>query len=161
MSKYNKFLIIGNNCNIHKSVIFGEKPFSYNNFKQIKPKFGICIQDNVDIRGGTTIHQGIERDTFIGNNTKIDANVHIAHDVQIGNNCIIGAGVMFGGGVTVGDNCEIWMGAVLHQKVKMDDNSVVGANSYLRHDLGSNEVFYDGKSKWKEDCKKYNTNLRS
>ena len=158
MSKPNIFS--GINCNIHSSVVFGEEPFWYDDFKQKEGKYGIDIGDNVDIRAGTTIHRGMKRDTKIGYNTKIDANVHIAHDVQIGRHCVIGAGVMFGGGVTVGDNCEIWMGAILHQNITLADNSVVGANSYCRQNLGSNEVFYGGKSHWKNECKKYNKALR-
>ena len=154
------YIQIGKNCNIHDSVNLGEEGFYYKDFQQVAGDKGIIIGENVDIRGGCTIHRGIHRDTFINDNVKIDANTHIAHDVQIGKNTIIGAGVMFGGKVIVGDNCEIWMGAILHQGIILANNSVVGANSYCRQDLGSNEVFYDGKSHWKEDCKKYNKELR-
>lgn len=158
MSKPNIF--VGINCNIHQSVVFGEEAFWYDDFVQKEGKFGIDIADNVDIRAGGTVHRGIKRTTRIGYNTKIDASVHIAHDVQIGKNCVIGAGVMFGGNVTVGDNCEIWMGAVLQQNITLGNNSVVGANSYLRHSLGEDQVYYNGKVKWKDECKKFNEKLR-
>lgn len=157
-------ILIGENCNIHESVVMGEHGFWYKDFVQQPPEgndpYRIRIENNVDIRAGTTIHAGIKGYTLIKENTKIDANVHIAHDVQIGKNCVIGAGVMFGGRVTVGDNCEIWMGAILHQGIKLRNGSVVGANSYLRHNLGEDQVYYNGKVKWKDECKKFNEKLR-
>lgn len=151
---------------VHPSCIIGEDGFSYtkvpNGYRYYPQKFpyNVQIKAGVHIKSGTTIHAGRHRPTIIGEGTIIDSNCHIAHDVQIGKYCIIGAGVMFGGAVTVGDRCEIWMSAVIHQKVEMEHDSVVGANSYLRHDLGKNEVFYDGKVKWKDECKKFNTELR-
>jgi UDP-3-O-[3-hydroxymyristoyl] glucosamine N-acyltransferase len=49
----------------------------------------VIIGDNVEIGAGTTIDRGGSGDTVIGEGTKIDNLVHIAHNVAIGRHCII------------------------------------------------------------------------
>ncbi len=154
------YIQIGKNCRIHESVHMGEEGFYYKDFVQVAGDKGIIIGENVDIRGGCTVHRGIHRDTFIDDNVKINANAHIAHDTVLGKNVIIGAGVMFGGEITVGENSEIWMNASLHQGITIGRNSTVGANTYLRHDLEDNMVAYGDIIKRRDECKKYNPSLR-
>ncbi|MDB5439317.1 MAG: firA, partial [Caulobacteraceae bacterium] len=71
----------------------------------------------------TTVDRGAYEDTVIGENTKIDNLVHIAHNVRVGRNCVvagqtgisgsvtIGDGVMFGGQAGVADHLTIGSGA--------------------------------------------------
>ncbi len=154
-------------ASVHPSCVLGEDGFSFTKvvgkdgfYPQLFPQ-NVQIKKDVHIKSGTTVHAGRYRPTIIGEGTIIDSNCHIAHDVQIGKNCVIGAGVMFGGAVTVGNNCEIWMGAVLHQKITIHDGAVVGANTYVRHDVQSNKVVYGMiVEKFKDECKKFNTELR-
>ena len=54
------------------------------------PQVGrVVIQDDVEIGANTVIDRGANRDTVIGQGTKIDAQVMIGHNVEIGRNCII------------------------------------------------------------------------
>jgi UDP-3-O-[3-hydroxymyristoyl] glucosamine N-acyltransferase len=61
------------------------------------------IQDDVEIGAGTTIDRGAMRDTVIGEGTKIDNLVQIAHNVVIGRHCIIVGQCGIAGSVTIED----------------------------------------------------------
>ena len=54
------------------------------------PQIGrVIIQDDVEIGAGATIDRGANRDTVIGEGTKIDNLVQIGHNVVIGRHCVI------------------------------------------------------------------------
>src|SRR5690606_34305066 len=83
----------------------------------------VIIQDGVTVGANTCIDRGAFDDTVIGENTKIDNQVQIAHNVRVGRNCamaahtgisgsvIIGDGVQFGGRAGVADHVNIGAGA--------------------------------------------------
>jgi UDP-3-O-[3-hydroxymyristoyl] glucosamine N-acyltransferase len=88
------------------------------------PQLGrVILQDAVTIGANSCVDRGAFSDTVIGENTKIDNLVHIAHNVTIGRNCvfaaysgisgsvIIGDGCMFGGRAGVADHVTIGAGA--------------------------------------------------
>jgi UDP-3-O-[3-hydroxymyristoyl] glucosamine N-acyltransferase len=88
------------------------------------PQLGrVILQDQVSIGANTCIDRGAWEDTVVGENTKIDNLVQIAHNVRIGRNCVlaahtgisgsvvIGDGAMFGGRAGVADHLEIGPGA--------------------------------------------------
>lgn len=95
----------------------------------------VILHDRVEIGSNTCIDRGCLGDTVIGEATKIDNLVHIAHNVKIGKNCHIvahaciagsakiGSGTWVGphavirNGITVGKNCLIGMGAVVTKDV--------------------------------------------
>lgn len=84
------------------------------------PQLGrVIIQDKVEIGACTTIDRGALGDTVVGEGTKIDNLVQIAHSVHIGRHCIIvsqcgisgscevGDFVTFGGQAGIADHCRI------------------------------------------------------
>ena len=88
------------------------------------PQLGrVILQDDVSIGAGTCVDRGAYEDTIIGEATKIDNMVQIAHNVRIGRNCIVAAhsglsgsvsvgdGAMFGGRAGIIDHIEIGTGA--------------------------------------------------
>ncbi|MDB5418621.1 MAG: firA, partial [Phenylobacterium sp.] len=64
-------------------------------------------------------------DTVIGENTKIDNMVQIAHNVRVGRNCVMAAHVGISGSVTIGD------GAQLGGRVGVADHLNIGAGARL------------------------------
>ena len=93
------------------------------------PQIGrVIIQDDVEIGANTTIDRGAASDTVIGEGTKIDNLVQIAHNVVIGRHCVlasqtgisgnavIGDNVMTGGQVGIADHLTIGAGAALGAK---------------------------------------------
>ena len=90
------------------------------------PQLGrVVIQDNVEIGAATMVDRGALRDTAIGEGSKIDNLVQIAHNVHIGRHCVIAAQtgiagscviedfVVMGGQVGLGDHCHVGAGARL------------------------------------------------
>ncbi|MBP0575953.1 UDP-3-O-(3-hydroxymyristoyl)glucosamine N-acyltransferase, partial [Mycobacterium tuberculosis] len=63
----------------------------------------VVIQDDVEIGANTTIDRGANRDTIIGEGSKIDNLVQIAHNVVIGRNCVIVSQVGISGSTVLED----------------------------------------------------------
>lgn len=56
----------------------------------------VKIGNNVEICANTNVARGSLSDTVIGDGTKVDAMVQIAHNVVIGKNCEITTGTIIG-----------------------------------------------------------------
>ena len=70
------------------------------------PQIGrVIIQDRVEIGANTTIDRGALGDTVIGEGTKIDNLVMIAHNVQLGRHCLVISQVGIAGSCEIGDFC--------------------------------------------------------
>ncbi|MEM7302495.1 MAG: UDP-3-O-(3-hydroxymyristoyl)glucosamine N-acyltransferase [Pseudomonadota bacterium] len=68
------------------------------------PQIGrVIVQDKVEIGAGTCIDRGANRDTVIGEGTKIDDQVMIGHNVEVGRHCILVAQVGIAGSAKLGD----------------------------------------------------------
>lgn len=71
------------------------------------PQLGrVIIQDGVTIGANTTVDRGAFDDTVLGENTKIDNLVQIAHNVRVGRNCVMAAQTGVSGSVTIGDGAQ-------------------------------------------------------
>jgi UDP-3-O-[3-hydroxymyristoyl] glucosamine N-acyltransferase len=64
---------------------------------------GCIIGNDVEIGANCTIDRGSVDQTVIGDGTKIDNLVHIAHNVRIGRLCLMAAQVGVAGSTRVGD----------------------------------------------------------
>ena len=98
---------IGNRVILHPGVRIGQDGFGFAMGPQghLKvPQVGrVIIQDDVEIGANTTVDRGASRDTVIGEGTKIDNLVQIAHNVVIGRHCVIVAQVGIAGSTTLED----------------------------------------------------------
>ena len=65
------------------------------------------INNDVEIGSNCTIDRGTLDDTIIGENVKLDDQVHIAHNCKIGKSTIMGANATIGGSTIIGENCMI------------------------------------------------------
>jgi UDP-3-O-[3-hydroxymyristoyl] glucosamine N-acyltransferase len=125
---------IGARTFIHSGARIGCDGFGYvfqNGAHQKIPHVGGCIVgDDVEIGANTTIDRGSIDDTVIGNGTKIDNLVHIAHNVRIGEKCLIMAQVGIAGSVTIGD------GAILAGQAGISGHLSIGAGARLAAQAG-------------------------
>jgi len=136
---------IGKNCVIQSGVTLGEDGFSYERHENNKlEKFphirGIIIGNNVEICANTDIARGSLTDTVIGDGTKIDAMVHIAHNVKIGRNCMITGGTVIGGSAVLGDSCWAGLNCTIKNKVTIGDNVIVGAGACVIRNVPDGDV---------------------
>ncbi|HZZ32283.1 MAG TPA: UDP-3-O-(3-hydroxymyristoyl)glucosamine N-acyltransferase [Phenylobacterium sp.] len=71
------------------------------------PQLGrVILQDGVTIGANSCVDRGAFEDTFMGENTKIDNLVQIAHNVRVGRNCVMAAYTGISGSVTIGDGVQ-------------------------------------------------------
>lgn len=95
----------------------------------------VCIEPGVELHNNICIDRGVVGATIIGEGTKIDNLVHIAHGVKIGKNCLIVAGAVIGGSSEIGDNCFIGINASIKNKVKIGAGVTVGMGAIITKDV--------------------------
>lgn len=99
--------LIGNEVTIHAGAAIGQDGFGYimgASGHQKIPQIGrVIIQDKVEIGANSTIDRGALADTIIGEGTKIDNLVQIAHNVVIGCHAVIVSQTGISGSTTLGD----------------------------------------------------------
>ena len=94
----------------------------------------VIIKDNVEIQANVCIVRGIG-DTVIGENTKIDNLVHIAHDCKIGKNNLMASGTILSGWVTVGDNNFFGVNSSIKNRVAIGDGNLIGMGTVVIKDI--------------------------
>ncbi|WP_417412929.1 UDP-3-O-(3-hydroxymyristoyl)glucosamine N-acyltransferase [Hoeflea sp.] len=125
--------LVGNNVVIHPGVHIGQDGFGYvpgpRGLDKVPQVGRVIIQDYVEIGSGTTIDRGAIDDTVIGEGTKIDNLVQIAHNVRIGRHCVIVAQVGIAGSATLGDGVMIGGGTGINGHVTVGDGAQIAALS--------------------------------
>jgi UDP-3-O-[3-hydroxymyristoyl] glucosamine N-acyltransferase len=145
--------IIGSNVNIFSGAQIGTDGFGYESAEDgtlIKfSHFGrVIINDNVDIGSNTCIDRGSINDTVIGEGSKIDNLVHIAHNVQIGKNCVIIAQSMIGGSTIVEDNVWVSPSSVIRDGLVLGRNSLIGMGAIVTKNIPENEIWIGNPAKF-------------
>ena len=103
---------IGENCIIHSGSVIGSDGLGFakdenDRWKKINHLGKVVINNDVEIGSNCTIDRGTLDDTIIGENVKLDDQVHIAHNCKIGKSTIMGANATIGGSTIIGKNCMI------------------------------------------------------
>jgi len=121
--------LIGDRVVIHAGTRIGQDGFGYvpgaAGHGKVPQVGRVIIMDGVEIGANTTIDRGAIRDTVIGEGTKIDNLVQIAHNVEIGRHCVLAAYTGISGSCTIGD--YVMMGG----RVGITDNVTIGAGAML------------------------------
>ena len=103
------FALLGDRVRIHAGAVIGEPGFGAAAGSRgvvDLPQLGrVIIQDGVTIGANSCVDRGAFDDTVIGENTKIDNLVQIAHNVVIGRNCVLAAHTGVSGSTVIGDGC--------------------------------------------------------
>lgn len=145
-------IIIGENTWICPTSKIGNNGFGFEPDETGKlvyfPHFmGVEIGDNVRIGSLTCVDRGNLKNTKIGNGTKIDNLVHIAHNVEIGENCLIVAGAVICGSAKIGNNCFIGANSIIREHLEIGENSRIGMGSVVTKNVPANEVWAGNPAK--------------
>lgn len=137
---------IGKNCIIHSNTTIGSDGYGYIQDKGIHfkiPQIGsVKIEDNVEIGAGCCIDRATLGETTIGEGTKIDNLVHIAHNVKIGKNCLILAQAGIAGSTEIGNNVIIAGQAGIADHIVIEDNSIIMAKTGVIGRVKKNSILF-------------------
>ncbi len=136
---------IGKNCRVHANTAIGSDGYGYNYFKGEHLKVwhfgGVVIKDSVEIGSGTSIDQGTFSPTTIGEGTKIDNQVHMAHNCKIGKGVLITGQAGFSGSVTLEDYVAMGGCAVFAPEVVVGKGAQIGGLSAVTSDVPAGAVY--------------------
>jgi len=124
---------------IHAGTVIGADGFGYvldeGRHRKVLQLGNVIIHDDVEIGANTAIDRGTLGSTVIGEGTKIDNLVHIAHNVVIGRHCLIMGQVGFAGSTRLGDYVVVASQSGIADHLKLGDQVIVGAKSGVMRDV--------------------------
>ena len=131
--------LIGDRVIIHPGARIGQDGFGYlptpQGHQKIPQTRRVIVQDDVEIGANSTIDRGSSRDTIIGEGTKIDNLVQIAHNVTIGRHCLIAGQVGISGSARLGDFVMLGGKVGIADHVTIGNGASLGAQSGVMTDV--------------------------
>jgi UDP-3-O-[3-hydroxymyristoyl] glucosamine N-acyltransferase len=125
---------VGDNVILHAGVVIGADGFGYvrdgvDGYVKF-PQIGmVIIEDNVEIGANTCIDRGALGETRIGEGTKIDNLVQIAHNVQIGKRVVIASQTGISGSTIIEDDCVIGGQVGMGDHARVLSGAVIGSQA--------------------------------
>ena len=125
---------IGHGVILHSGVVIGADGFGYvrdGAAGYIKfPQIGqVVIENDVEIGANTCIDRGALGETRIGEGSKIDNLVQIAHNVQIGKRVIIASQTGISGSTVIEDDCVIGGQVGFGDHARVMSGAVIGSQA--------------------------------
>ena len=118
---------------IHSGSVIGGDGFGYVFYEGKYHKFpqigDVIIESDVEIGSNVSIDRGALDSTMIGQGTKIDNLVQIAHNVKIGKNCVLAAQVGVSGSSVIEDNVIIGGQVGIADHVRIESGAIIGAQA--------------------------------
>lgn len=147
--------LLGDRVIVHAGARIGQDGFGYvvgPEGPEKMPQIGrVIVQNGAEIGANTTVDRGALDDTVIGENTKIDNLVQIAHNVRIGRNCLIAGHCGISGSVIIGDGVMLGGRVGLADHVTIGDGAQLTAGSGVMNDIPAGERWSGSPAQpWRE-----------
>ena len=130
---------IGARVRIHSGSVVGSDGYGYvfdqDHHRKIPQVGGVVIEQDVEIGANVTIDRGSLGDTEIGEGTKIDNLVQIAHNVVIGKHCLIIAQTGIGGSTQIGEFSILAGQAGVVGHIKIGPKAIIASKSAVMSSL--------------------------
>ena len=137
------FALIGDGVRIFANSVIGEAGFGLavgpRGLIDVPQLGRVILQDGVSIGAGTCVDRGAFEDTVIGENSKIDNLVQIAHNVVIGRSCVIAGHCGLSGSSVLGDGVRLGGRVGLADHVTIGSGASIAAASGLMRDVPPGE----------------------
>lgn len=150
--------VLKNRVRLQPGVVIGSDGFGYefNAGRHEKvPQVGmVCIEDDVEIGANSTLDRARFSRTVVGEGTKIDNLVQVAHNVVIGKHCLICAQAGISGSTTVEDY------VVVGGQAGLAGHLTVGKGSKIDGQTGVNSDLEPGSFVKGSPCLPYNLEQR-
>ncbi len=124
---------IGARTVLHSGAVIGADGFGFvfatDHYEKFPQVGTVELGDDVEIGANSCVDRAALGVTRIGDGTKLDNQVHIAHNCQIGRHVVIAAQTGFAGGVTVGDYAVIGGQVGVGERARIESRAVVGSGA--------------------------------
>ena len=124
---------IGQDCILHAGAVIGADGFGFElsagQYRKVPQVGTVQIGNDVEIGANTCIDCATLGATIIGDGTKLDNMVHIAHNCRIGRHVVIAAQTGFAGGVSVGDYAIVGGQVGVGDKARIESKAIVGSGA--------------------------------
>ncbi len=135
---------LGHRVTIHSNAVLGAYGFGYKSSAgrhlRSAQLGSVQVDDDVEIGANTTIDRGTYGKTSIGEGTKIDNLVMIAHNCKIGKHNLICSHVGIAGSSTTGNHVVLAGQVGLKDHVTLGDRVIVAAQSGIASDVESGSI---------------------
>ncbi len=135
--------VIGCNCILHSGCVIGADGFGFapkeGHYEKIPQMGGVIISDNVEIGANTCIDRATFGNTVIGEGTKLDNLIQVAHNVTIGSDNVFAAQTGVAGSTKIGDRNRIGGQCGFAGHISIGDDNEFGAQSGIPNHVGSNK----------------------
>lgn len=135
--------VLGNRVVVHAGAVVGADGFGYRTeggcHVKVPQRGRVEIGDDAEIGANTTIDRAAFETTSIGEGTKIDNLVQIAHNCQIGKHNLIVSQVGLAGSCKTGDYVVIAGHAGIKDHITIGDRAVLEAMSGVMEDVPAGE----------------------
>lgn len=128
--------IIGSDVTLRAGTVVGSQGFGFVASKDgvlpIAHGGGVRLHDRVEIQANCVISRAqFGGFTEIGEDTKLDNLVHVAHAVSLGRRCLVAAGTTIAGTVEVGDDVWIGPGACISDHVTIGSGAKISLGAVV------------------------------
>jgi len=124
---------IGNRVILHSGVVVGSDGFGYvfadDHYEKFPQRGGVVIEDDVEIGSNSTVDRGSLGVTVIGQGTKIDNLVQIAHNVKVGRHCVIAAQTGISGSAEIGDYVVMGGQVGVADHIRIEEGAMIGGQA--------------------------------
>jgi len=131
--------LVGDHVILHPGVCCGQDGFGFSmspmGHKKVPQVGRVIIQDHVEIGANSTIDRGANRDTIIGEGTKIDNQVQIGHNVEVGRHCVLVSQVGISGSTRLEDFVAIGGQSGVAGHITIGMGAQIAAVSVVREDV--------------------------
>lgn len=152
---------IGARCIIHAGAVIGADGFGFapmpdGSYSKIPQLGRVEIADDVEIGANTTVDRATMGATRVGQGTKLDNLIQIAHNVEVGSNTVMAAQVGIAGSTKVGGNCMIGGQVGIAGHISVGDKVNIGAQSGLHASVADGQTIMGSPAidarKWMRQC---------
>ena len=134
---------IGRRVRLHSGAVIGSDGFGYvldGGVHRKVPQIGnVIIGDDVEIGSNSSVDRGALGSTIIGQGTKIDNLVQVAHNVVIGDHSILCAQVGIAGSTKLGAYCVLAGQVGVAGHLKIGNQVTLGSKSGVMHNIPDGE----------------------
>jgi len=124
---------IGNRVILHSGVVVGSDGFGYvfaeGHYEKFPQRGSVVIEDDVEIGSNSTVDRGSLGVTVIGEGSKIDNLVQIAHNVKVGRHCVIAAQVGISGSTEIGDYVVMGGQVGVADHIRIEEGAMIGGQA--------------------------------